>query len=285
VIEVAAPAKINLTLRVLGKRPDGFHEIETLIVPIGLHDRLTVEEAPEWTFACDDPTIPGDDTNLVVRAARLFAAETGTGDKLRIRLSKSIPHGAGLGGGSSDAAATLRALDQFHSTHLPRETLIQMAAKLGSDVPVFIDGGAAWCRGRGEIVEPIQFPTRLPLLLLKPPFAVPTPWAYKHWQNSRELEGIPYEPQQFPWGTLENALERPVFEKYLLLATMKQWLLTQPEVSAALMSGSGSTIFAVLRDEGSGGQVAARARELYGELWSCYTVAGAENPAGYGVNS
>jgi 4-diphosphocytidyl-2-C-methyl-D-erythritol kinase len=278
VIEVAAPAKINLTLRVLGKRPDGFHEIETLIVPIGLSDRLTVEEAPEWTFVCDDPSVPGDESNLVVRAARLFAAETGTGDKLRIRLSKSIPHGAGLGGGSSDAAATLRALDQFHSTRLPREKLIQMAAKLGSDVPVFIDGGAAWCRGRGEIVEPVRFPTCLPILLLKPPFAVPTPWAYKHWQNSRELEGIPYEPQDFPGGRLENALERPVFEKYLLLAAMKQWLLTQPEVSGALMSGSGSTIFALLREEGSGHPLAARARESYGELWTCETSVGEDSP-------
>ena len=109
--DVLAPAKINLTLRVLGRRPDGFHEIETLIVPIGLADRLRVEKADAWGFSCDDPAVPADGSNLVVRAARLFFAETGTGDSVHIALAKSIPHGAGLGGGSSDAAATLKMLD------------------------------------------------------------------------------------------------------------------------------------------------------------------------------
>ena len=163
-----APAKINVTLRVLGKREDGFHEIETLIVPLGLADRLTVEEAEGWSFSCDDPTVPGDEGNLVVRAARLFFAETSVKPSVRVHLMKSIPHGAGLGGGSSDAAATLRMLDQFYAAGLGTDRLMRMAAELGSDVPVFIDGGAAWCRGRGEIVEAADFTERLPVLLLKP---------------------------------------------------------------------------------------------------------------------
>ncbi len=274
-IEYAAPAKINLTLRVLGRGEDGFHEIETLIVPLGLADRLTIEEAEAWSFSCDDPTVPGDEGNLVVRAARLFFAETGVKENVRVRLMKEIPHGAGLGGGSSDAAAMLRMLDQFYETWLPRERLIRMAAELGSDVPVFIQGGPASCRGRGEIVEPANFTPRLPVLLLKPEFGVPTPWAYKHWKESRQLQGVRYEPQKFPWGQLENDLERPVFEKYLVLGAMKEWLREQPEAAGALMSGSGSTMFAVLREPGMGEALATRAREIFGTgLWTCETVAG-----------
>jgi len=275
-IEVIAPAKINLTLRVLGKRADGFHEIETLIVPIGIRDRLSVEEADQWSFSCDDPTVPGDDRNLVVRAARLFFAETAVKDAIRVRLMKAIPHGAGLGGGSSDAAATLRMLDQFYGTGLSSESLMQMAAQLGSDVPVFVDGRPAWCRGRGEIVEAADFSQSLPILLLKPGFGVPTPWAYKHWKESRPLEGVRYEGQDFPWGRLENGLEQPVFEKYLLLGSIKEWLRRQPETAGALMSGSGSTMFALLREPGMGKALGAKAKALFGnDLWTCETTAGA----------
>jgi len=273
--QTTAPAKVNLTLRVLGKRPDGFHEIETLIVPVGLADTLTVEEAEEWSFACDDPTVPGDEGNLAVRAARLFFKETGLNPAVHLRLTKRIPHGAGLGGGSSDAAAALRLLDEFYSTHLSHEVLIRLAAELGSDVPVFVEGKPAWCRGRGEIVEPADFARTLPILLLKPNFGIPTPWAYQHWKDSRPLEGVHYEPQEFPWGRLENDLERPVFEKYLVLAAMKEWLRAQPESAGALMSGSGSTMFAVLRESGTGQTLAKRAREMFGEeLWTCETTAG-----------
>jgi 4-diphosphocytidyl-2-C-methyl-D-erythritol kinase len=275
VIERAAPAKINLTLRVLRKRPDGFHDIETLIVPLALADRLTLEEAADWSFSCDDPTIPSDDTNLAVRAARLFFAETGLKPSVRICLSKSIPHGAGLGGGSSDAAATLRMLDTWYKTSLPTESLIRMAALLGSDVPVFINASSAWCRGRGEMVEPASFPTQLPILLLKPAFGIPTPWAYQRWQQSLPLTGIRYESQDFPWGHLENSLERPVFEKHLVLATMKEWLRNQPETIGALMAGSGSTMFAILREPGIGGSLAKRACQMFGPtLWTRETVAG-----------
>jgi 4-diphosphocytidyl-2-C-methyl-D-erythritol kinase len=274
--ETKAPAKVNLTLRVVGKRADGFHEIETLIVPLGLSDTLTVESADEWSFSCNDPTVPGDESNLVVRAARLYYQETGLKPNVRVHLAKAIPHGAGLGGGSSDAAATLRMLDAFHGTRLPREPIIRMAAELGSDVPVFVEAKPAWCRGRGEIVETADFSGKLPLLLLKPSFGVPTPWAYQHWKNSRPLEGVRYEAQEFPWGSLQNDLERPVFEKYLVLAAMKEWLRRQPESTGALMSGSGSTMFAILRHAGTGETLAKRAREMYGaDLWTCETTAGA----------
>src|SRR6202043_1474104 len=123
-MQVLAPAKINLTLRVLGKRPDGFHEIETLISPISLYDKIDVEKQSRWIdFSCDDPTLSTGDDNLVVRAAKLFLEHAKIKSGVSIKLEKQIPHGAGLGGGSSDAAATLRALNQLFETKLPGEEL------------------------------------------------------------------------------------------------------------------------------------------------------------------
>jgi 4-diphosphocytidyl-2-C-methyl-D-erythritol kinase len=274
-MEFLAPAKINLSLIVRGRRDDGFHEIETRMVPISIFDRLDVELRDEGglEFVCDDPTIPGDGTNLVVRAARLFCQEIGLEPHLRIGLRKTIPHGAGLGGGSSDAATTLLALDHLFRTQLPRKTLVAMAADLGSDVPFFIYQSAATCRGRGEQVSPEPLPQRLPLLLVKPPFGVPTPWAYRRWRDAREIPGVSYAPQTFAWSELRNDLERPVFEKYVFLAALKRWLLAQQEVAAALMSGSGSTVFAVLREEELAVLLGERiATEFGSDLW-CFACA------------
>lgn len=266
----AAPAKINLSLRVLGKRADGFHELETLMAPLTLADELTFLPRRAFQFACSDPTLPVDDSNLAVRAAHLFHQRTGHPIDVRIELEKRIPHGAGLGGGSSDAAAVLLGLDELYNLGLSREDLAAMAAELGSDVPFFIYQSPAWCRGRGEIVEPTVLPQALPILLLKPAFPVPTPDAYRRWAEANELPGVAYAAQALPWGLLVNDLERPVFEKYIVLATMKMWLLAQPEVSGALMSGSGSTMLAVLHGAGDSAPLAERARAEFGEsLWTC----------------
>jgi len=267
-MQISAPAKINLSLSVLGKRPDGFHEIASHFVAITLADTLTLKPVSESgiAFTCSDASLPCDDSNLVLRAARRFYETSGLSPAIRIHLEKAIPHGAGLGGGSSDAAATLRGLNALHGTSL---ALHALAAELGSDVPFFLDGGSALCRGRGEIIEPVAFPHRLALLLVKPGFGVATPWAYGRWRDSRELPGIPYAPQELPWGRLVNDLERPVFEKHLFLATLKRWLLQQPEAEGALMSGSGSTCFAVLRDPGAGPALEARVKAEFGDVWTC----------------
>ncbi len=269
--EYLAPAKVNLSLRVVRRREDGFHDIDSLFAPISIFDRLDIELRDEGglSFTCDDSTVPSDESNLVVRAARHFCTEVGLEPHLRIHLEKRIPHGAGLGGGSSDAAITLLALDRLFGTDLPRETLLSLAADLGSDVPFFILGCPARAQGRGEKLEPVDFPHRLPLLLIKPPFGVPTPWAYRHWRDSRELPGIPYSPQTLPWGELVNDLERPVFEKYLFLAELKSWLLRQPEVIGALMSGSGSTVFAVLREAAGAFPLGERVATEFGTTMSC----------------
>jgi 4-diphosphocytidyl-2-C-methyl-D-erythritol kinase len=152
---------------------------------------------------------------------------------------------------------------------LTAAALRALAAEIGSDVPFFLARSAALCRGRGEIVEPVAFPETLPLLLVKPGFGVPTPWAYSRWKDSRELPGISYAAQEFPWGRLVNDMERPVFEKYLFLATLKGWLSRQPEVAGALMSGSGSTTFALLNNKAVGPNLEARVKEEFGEVWTC----------------
>ena len=272
-MQLYAPAKINLSFEIKGRREDGFHEIETLMAPISLSDRLTIELGKSTggiQFSCDDSSLSNGEANLVVQAARLFQEATKIGTGVEIALEKKIPHGAGLGGGSSDAAATLVGLNELFETHLDKKDLIELAAQIGSDVPFFILGSAATCRGRGEIVEPARLPVNFNLLLVKPDFGVPTPWAYERWKNSRELPSLNYTLQKFSGVHFVNDLERPVFEKFLFLGHLKTWLRLQPEVGAALLSGSGSTVFAVLRGDADAEKLAARIRQnLDSALWTC----------------
>lgn len=243
---IDAPAKVNLTLRVLGRREDGFHEIETLMAPITLADRLEIDlrDDREISLTCSDPGLPSDASNLAYRAAAAFAKHTGLAFGAHIHLQKVIPHGAGLGGGSSDAAAVLVALNHLLKTNLPVGDLERLAATLGSDIPFFIRSQPAICRGRGEILEPIQELASAEILLVKPPFPISTPWAYQTWATS-EKPGATLE--QFHCSIpLMNDLEAPVFSKYLVLPVLKNALRKHAGVSAALMSGSGSTIFAIL---------------------------------------
>ncbi|GAA5120920.1 4-(cytidine 5'-diphospho)-2-C-methyl-D-erythritol kinase [Luteolibacter yonseiensis] len=264
-----APAKLNLSLRILGKREDGFHEIDTLMVKLpGLADTLEFGESDEFSFSCDDPTVPGDEGNLVVKAARAYEAAAGISCRCSISLRKRVPHGAGLGGGSSDAAAALLGINRLHGFKLGVEALHEAAASLGSDIPFFLTSGASRCTGRGEIITPVPQPPVLPVLLLKPAFSVPTPDAYKRWKQSFQVSGISYSQQEVQGVVLENDLERPVFEKHRFLAEVKQWLLDRDETHAAMMSGSGSTVFAVLKDPADAESLAAAARStLDPGLW------------------
>lgn len=272
-----APAKVNLSLRILGKRSDGFHDLESLMVPLTLVDTLEIErsDAVGVSLRCSDPEIPCDERNLVVQAARVFFEATGRSHGgVRVELKKRIPSGAGLGGGSSDAGAMLRAMNALFETGFSVEELADLGARVGSDVPFFLHEKAAWIRGRGERVEPLECTGTVPklrLLLIKPPFGVPTPWAYRNWRDSQEIPGIPYGVQYLNWGELVNDLERPVFQKYLLLADLKQWLLKQPEVEGALMSGSGATVFAVLREGLAAEALRERLSSEFGpELWTVF---------------
>ena len=193
---------------------------------------------------------------------KVFFEATDQKAGVAIKLKKKIPHGAGLGGGSSDAASTLLGLNELLETKLPRETLARMGESLGSDVPFFLFQSAATCTGRGELVTPAKLPNQMSILLIKPEFGVPTQWAYQRWDDSLQIPGIDYSPQQFAGQTFVNDLERPVFEKFVFLARTKMWLLKQPEDGAAIMSGSGSTMFAVMRPNADADLATRRETEL-----------------------
>jgi 4-diphosphocytidyl-2-C-methyl-D-erythritol kinase len=270
-MQVFAPAKINLSLKILGLRNDGFHELDTLIAPISLYDEIRIEKGQHGIkFRCDNPSVPQGDDNLAFRAARAFFETTKIEPAISIELKKKIPHGAGLGGGSSDAASVMLALNELFEAKLSRKALNEMAEPIGSDVPFFLFQSAALCEGHGEMVSPVKLKRQFSILLLKPAFAVSTAWAYSRWQDSREISGIRYEAQEFAEQAFVNDLERPVFEKFVFLAQFKMWLLSQPEVGAALMSGSGSTMFAVMRARTDAESVAKRAKgALDPELWTC----------------
>jgi 4-diphosphocytidyl-2-C-methyl-D-erythritol kinase len=268
-LELPSHAKINLWLRVLGKREDGFHEVQTRLVKIDVADtvRLTLTGTTSGIdLTCNVPGIPTDDSNLAIKALKAFEARAGVSRGWSIHLEKRIPHGAGLGGGSSNAATILRVANQLLGHPLTFDDLNDIAAGIGSDVPCFLlDTPAADGEGRGERVTPVEFPWQLPLVLIKPPFPIPTPWAYKNWATSKELPGAFYSPQICHWGEMVNGLERPVFEKFLLLPTLKGWLLDHGYVRAALMSGSGSTMFAITETDVQAAALAAEARQYVGD--------------------
>ena len=244
-----APAKINLYLHILGRRPDGFHELETLMAPISLGDTLEIDLIADGTvgdggikFTCSDPALSDAKDNLATKAARLFLDEFKLATGVRIHLEKAVPVGAGLGGGSSDAAAVLLAMRELTGVKCADARLAELAARLGSDIPFFIYRTPAICRGRGEIIEPVRLRESFQGLLVHPGFGVSTPWAYKTYAQNPS-QGSP--GRAFADFTLRNDLEPPAFGKYPWLPAAKGWFQQQPEVLDALMSGSGSSVFAL----------------------------------------
>ncbi len=266
----SAPAKINLSLKIVGRREDGFHELETLVLPLpGLSDTLIFHPADEFSLSCETPGVPTDESNLVSKALRIFERETGLACPYQVQLTKEIPHGAGLGGGSSDAATTLLALNELTNANVPLDSLAAWAAELGSDIPLFLYQSPCWGRGRGEIIEPIELTWSHAIVLFKPAFDISTPWAYSCWKESRELPEISYAPQEIAGITLSNDLERPVFQKHYFLAELKMFLLKHPGTLGAVMSGSGSTVFAILKSPDDAQALIKETRqEMDPTLWS-----------------
>lgn len=267
-MKTLTPAKINLTLEIFGRRPDGFHELATWMVPVSLYDSLEIDEAEEDSVSVNVPGLRNDQSNLVVRARDLFSETTGIDAAHHITLEKNIPMGAGLGGGSSDAAATLLLLNQIHGEPLDMPRLRELAAGLGSDVPFFLEPRPSWCTARGEVMRRKEFDRNLWVCLFKPGFGVPTAAAYQAYAQLPE-DQKKGEPEDTKWGKLRNDLERSVFRKYILLPVIKDWLKQQPETIVALMSGSGSTMFAMVRDEANGRALVERFRGKFGDrIWS-----------------
>jgi 4-diphosphocytidyl-2-C-methyl-D-erythritol kinase len=261
-------AKINLTLEILGKRADGFHELATWMLPVGLYDSVEIEPADRTSFTSNEPALKEDPSNLVIRAAEIFNREASIDTPYAIRLQKTIPMGAGLGGGSSNAAATLRLLNDLHGSQFGEEQLEKLAAALGSDVAFFVQGRSAWCSGRGERLEPRTFSNDLWICLFKPGFAVSTAGAYQAYARMPANQKRGQETDT-PWGKLRNDLEPAVFSKFLFLALVKDWLTNQPESMFSLMSGSGSTIFAIVPSQAEGEKLQKRfAAEFGTQTWS-----------------
>jgi 4-diphosphocytidyl-2-C-methyl-D-erythritol kinase len=258
VIELHAPAKVNLVLRVLGERPDGYHDLWSVVQKVDLCDRLTLADRPdgEVTFTCDRPELAGPD-NLAWRAALLLRDRSGLAHGAHLTLEKRIPAGAGLGGGSSDAAAALAGLDRLWGLGVPPRELAALGAELGSDVPLFLHPSPSLMEGRGEKVSPCRWRIDAHFVIVYPGFPVSTAWAYRNFRlTSRkgkdtiprlsEAEKGGISPDT--WGEiLVNDLEEGVLPSYPAIAGLKEQLL-RSGARASLMSGSGSSVFGLFDD-------------------------------------
>ena len=284
-VSVFSPAKINLFLAVTGRRADGFHDLVSVAAPLDFGDELKAEDGGRRTeggggfsLECDQPDVPVDGSNLVLKAAEAFAAATGWKQGVRFSLKKVIPMGAGLGGGSSNAVAALQAMNRLAGGLLAEEKLAQLAATLGSDCVLFLKNAPVVMRGRGERVEslPESAAARLRgrrVLLFKPGFGISTPWAYGRMvaRGGDYLPATEAEARLVAWlggsapaeRILFNNMEPAAFEKYLALPLLLERLRKEFGVATA-MSGSGSACFAVLRDDTVTAPLVARIRECWG---------------------
>ena len=259
-MQIRAYAKINWSLRVTAKRADGFHDLETLFQQISLHDVLTFTPADRLSLTCDEPSIPVDESNLVMRAALLLGAPP-----VAITLAKQIPAGGGLGGGSSNAAATLVALDRMFAMKMPN--LPELALRLGSDVPFFLLGGTAYATGRGEALTPLPAAAPIPLLLLLPEERVLTRDAFARIRGYSPPIGLDryramIDDDLLAHGEeLINDFEEPVFALLPRLRELRERLEAAGAIWAR-MSGSGSTLVGAFANQ----QERDRAMERFGDV-------------------
>ncbi len=271
-VEILAPAKLNLFLEVRGRRPDGYHEIETLMVTLDLCDRLTFEDdaSGEIRLTCNEPALPVGDENLVVRAAKRLRAEAGGLRGARIVLEKAIPSEAGLGGGSSDAAATLAGLERLWGLSAGVEALDAIAGVIGADVAFFHHGPAAICRGRGEKVEPVSGSPTYHFVLVRPPFGLSTARVYQRVQLPAVPRVVDETLAGFASGDAEH-LGRCLFNRLQPAAESLRPELARvrdalgnlaPQVCGALLCGSGSTYFGLCRDQTAALEVADHLESL-----------------------
>ena len=247
------PAKINLSLLVYDKRPDGYHDLHSLMATINLHDKLNLEitDRPGIQLICQGLPCPTTSDNLVVRAAQQLAQYAGLQPALRLSLTKRIPAGAGLGGASSDAAACLWGLNRLWRLDLPTEELDYLAASLGSDVPFFLHGPVALCTGRGEIVRPLPLRCRMPILLILPDIHTPTSLVYQNYtfQPDRMEEDIRLIRYYLRLGDLDGLLFQGINSLTEVTMTLFEPLrclrkeIRQWGIAPVHMSGSGSALF------------------------------------------
>jgi 4-diphosphocytidyl-2-C-methyl-D-erythritol kinase len=283
-LEKQSPCKVNLLLNILGKRPDGFHELETVMQPVTLFDEIRFERGGNGIqLTCDEPALPVDSKNLIFRAADAFLRAAKISGGARIRLEKKIPLAAGLGGGSGNAATTLLALNELFDQPLSAATLNELAASLGSDVPFFLQNRPALATGRGEKIQPLDlFPALRgkALLLIHPGFGISTVWAYqglarfpaalngRRGRAEKLVSLLQAGDLRAGGGEFYNALEAPAFEKYPVLALFQEFLRANGAL-AALMSGSGSTTFAIAENRTAAESLVEKLKSKFGQ--NCWT--------------
>ncbi len=270
-LSLRAPAKINLCLSVLGKRPDGYHEVEMLMQAVGLYDEVTVRLSDRGiSVRCDSDAIPGGEGNIAYRAAREMQDLSGRTPGIAIEIKKNIPVAAGLGGGSSDAAAVLVACNRLLGTGLTRERLAEIGTRLGMDVPFFLYGPTALARGRGEVLTTVPSPPKFWVLLVNPGFETPTAWVYKNLSFGLTKKGdctniAGLKVSQIA-GSLHNDLETVTASAHREIGEMERALLDAGALGV-LMSGSGPTVFGIFEAE-------TACREAVGKLqtkgWRLY---------------
>lgn len=281
-LDVFSPAKLNLFLAVTGRRSDGFHDLVSVAAPLKFGDTLVLEKGQGGgcSLACDDPTVPVDDSNLVLRAAKAFAEASGEKLSVRFVLKKRTPMGAGLGGGSSNGVAALLALNRLARRPLSAETLHTLASKLGSDCALFLRGEPVVMRGRGERLETLPEVAakrlrRRRVLVAKPGFGIATAWAYGRMAASGPGVYLPVDQaEQRLRGWMQSAepaekllynnMETVAFEKYVALPVLLEKLKSQYGLAAG-MSGSGSACFALLRDDSPVEEILRCIRDAWGE--------------------
>ncbi len=271
-LDLFAPAKVNLHLQVLGCRPDGYHELATLMQPLSLGDELTIDDqANEFIFTCDNPELRSG--NLVEKAALLWFKAAEREPRATLHLTKVVPVAAGLGGGSSDAAAALVGLNAMHGGLLPPERLVELALSLGADVPFFLAGVTGWCTGIGDKVEPWPDFPLLDYVLVNPGFPVSTAQIYAEWDlawTNPSVVNTIYRPPKAAYdldGLLRNDLELATQRAFPQLEDMRQ-ALREVGAKGALMSGSGPTVFGVFSDTGAAARAAERLANQQ-DWWVC----------------
>jgi 4-diphosphocytidyl-2-C-methyl-D-erythritol kinase len=255
-MNVKAYAKINLGLHIVGKRQDGFHNIETVFHRINLFDEINIENSFDISISCTDITIPSDNNNLCWKAAELLRKELGMAKGVRIGITKNIPTGAGLGGGSSDAAAVLLALPLLWKIDVKRPIIEKLALQLGSDVPFFLQNSSAYAEGRGEVLKTIDLALPYWIVLIHPNIHLSTPWAYNRLAEKRNglFPVRPNMAEQFSADPIravlesENDFEEIVFEEHPKIEKIKKQL-KDLGAAVSLMSGSGSSMFGLFIDK------------------------------------
>lgn len=258
-ISVKAPAKINLTLDVLAKRPDGYHEVEMVMTTVDLADRIDLRllSTPEIKLECSASFVPDDHRNHAFKAARLLQERYGVKKGVSLYIDKQIPVAAGLAGGSSDAAATLRGLNQLWELGLTLDELAEIGAEIGSDVPFCVYGGTALATGRGEKIRHVPSPAPCWVVLAKPPIGVSTADVYgnlkveeiqRHPSAELMLQALQQQDFVLMCRALGNVLEEVTLPRYPQVRQIKQ-LMEESGADGVLMSGSGPTVYALVQKE------------------------------------